>query len=359
MASVFHGNFKEETRLYPTLAQRIVKTTVLQKTCYRFVIVLFCLTSFDVDVTDAARPFWTKTPSYVEGEYLYVLGAVSNMPSLEEGKQQALVHGKLELMNVAQISEVGVGDLSLESRHTYIENNSDGSVNVYQLFRIPAAKVLEAQANVQTQRKTQTRALERSQQELTTLYDSLVKKQRIVNDQIASIEKALAEIQKAHEKYTAQSRAFDKRQLEIEQLQTTLRGKFTFIDKEINRIEELLKQFQKKSQGQNVLLNGLKEIEASLQEKEMKVQQLQQAILTRLEHTSNMACEYVSRGMTPKEVKKLLGTPAGEKHSYSNERYDTWAYGTAKVNFDAQGVVESVIGCNSQNTLLENPTPQN
>ena len=75
------------------------------------------------------------------------------MPSLEVGKQQALVHGKIELMNVAQISEVGTDDLALETRHTYFENNPNGTVNVYQLFRIPAAKVLEAQAKLQTQQK--------------------------------------------------------------------------------------------------------------------------------------------------------------------------------------------------------------
>ena len=73
-------------------------------------------------------------------------------------------------------------------------------------------------------------------------------------------------------------------------------------------------------------------------------------------HISTQACQYVSRGMSPEDVKKLLGKPSGEKHSYSNERYDTWSYGTAKVNFDAQGVVLSVTDCNKRDASLDDTT---
>ena len=51
-------------------------------------------------------------------------------------------------MNFAQISEVGAEGLTIETRHTYVEKNPDGSVNVFQLLRIPASNVLEAQARL-------------------------------------------------------------------------------------------------------------------------------------------------------------------------------------------------------------------
>ena len=281
------------------------------------------------------------------------------MPSLEGGKQQALVHGKLELMNVAQISEVGTSDLALESRHTYVENNPDGTVNVYQLFRIPAAKVLEAQAQLQTQQRTQKLALIQSQKELATLHDSLVNKQQTVNAQIASIENVLVEIKNAQEKYTVQSNAIDQQQSDIEQLQTSLKGKFSSIDKEINQIEALLKQLQARSQNQDVLIGRLKNVEESLQEKENIIQQLQQDVVARLEHTSSLACKYIKPGMAPHQVKKLLGRPSGEKLAFSDERYDIWAYGAAKINFDSQGVVKSVTGCNNKAANITKIPPTN
>ena len=73
----------------------------------------------------------------------------------------------------------------------------------------------------------------------------------------------------------------------------------------------------------------------------MELQRIQQAILTRLKNTEKMACQYVTPGMAPEGREETFWeNPAGEKHSYANERYDTWAYGTAKVKFDSQGVVK-------------------
>ena len=325
-----------------------MKTTVSQSTLYSVFCAFIWLIVFSVEEGNAARPFWTNTPSYVEGHYLYVLGSVRNMPSLEVGKQQALVHGKLQLMNVAQVSEVGTDDLALEARHTYVENNPNGTVNVYQLFRIPAAKVLEAQAKLQTQQKTQQRALTQSQQELTTLQDSLRNKQQTVTAQLATVEEKLKEITSTQERFTIQSEAIDKQQLAIERLQATLKGKFAAIDKDIQQMDKFLKELQTKSQAQDDIIDRLKGIEESLEEKEVHVRLLHQAIVTRLEEHATLACKYVKPGMTPQQVKKLLGDPSGEKLPFLDERYDIWAYGRAKINFDSQGMVKSVTGCDDQ-----------
>ena len=170
-------------------------------------------------------------------------------------------------------------------------------------------------------------------------------KQQTVTEQLATVEEKLKEITSTQERFTNQSEAIDQQQLAIERLQATLKEKFAAIDKDIQQIDKFLKELQTKSQAQDDIINRLKGIEESLEEKEVHVRLLHQAIVTRLEEHATLACKYVKPGMTPQQVKKLLGDPSGEKLPFLDERYDIWAYGRAKVNFDSQGVVKSVTGC--------------
>ncbi|GJL62854.1 MAG: hypothetical protein NPIRA04_15080 [Nitrospirales bacterium] len=309
------------------------------------IITILTLGSFNLEPVSGARPFWTKSSSYIEGEFVYLVGTVSNMASLAEAKQQALVHGKLELMNFAKISEIDAEKLLLETRHSYVEKNSDGSVNVFQLLRIPASTVLEAQTRLQAKRKAQAVELEASHKQLSTIHNVLLTRQQTIDEQTASLDTLIGHISKKQQGYAQKTQEIDQRQTEIRQLELTLEEKFASIDDQMKQVSHLLQQYKTKGEAQTIQLNNLKDEEAKLQENEEEIQRIQQAVLARLKKTGTMACQYVSPGMAPADVKKVLGNPSGEKHSYANERYDTWAYGTSKVNFDAQGVVESVTGC--------------
>ena len=327
--------------------------------CLTIAVFILVLLSAWIESSLAARPFWTQKSSYVEGEFLYVVGHVSKMASLPEAKQQALVHGKLELMNAAQISEVGAKSLTLETRHTYVEQNTDGSVNVYQLLRIPASNVLEAQARLQTQRQAQATKLEASQQQLSIIRKVLLTRQQTIDEQTASLEELIERISKKQQDYAKKTQEIDRQQAAMAQLEKKLETTFVSIDEQMNQVDALLQQYQSKGQAQATKLGNLKTVEENLQDNETEVQRIQQAILARMKKTENRACEYVSQGMSPEDVKQLLGKPAGEKHSYANERYDTWAYGTTKVNFDSQGVVGSISGCPKKKPTLSQDLPKN
>ncbi|WP_447968456.1 hypothetical protein [Nitrospira sp. M1] len=314
---------------------------------------ILSLISIGVEPTHAARPFWTQSSSYIEGEFIYLVGTVSNMNSLPEAKQQALVHGKLELMNFAKISEIDAEQLEVETRHSYVEKNPNGSVNVFQLLRIPTSAILEAQTRLHAQRQAQAVKLEASEEQLANIQKVLLKRQQTIDEQTALLDTLIDHITQKQQGYAQQTQELDKRQAEITQLELTLEEKFTSIDEQMKQVNQLLEQYTTKGDAQRLKLQSLKETEGKLQENEEELQRIQQAILTRLRKTGHMACQFVSPGMAPADVKKVLGQPSGEKHSYANERYDTWAYGTSKVNFDAQGVVESVTGCSSQETLSE------
>ena len=306
------------------------------------------LSSFQISESLAARPFWADSPSYIEGEYLYVVGKASHSPSVEEGKQQAFIHGKIELMNVARISEVSAKGLALEARHVYIEKQGEGKVTVYQLLRIPTTKVVEAQLDLQEKSAPQKKAFEKAHRDLVVLEDSLTQQQQGLESQATSIANALASLKTIQTSLTAKAQEVDQQQLEVDTLKSRLEEKINSIGNQIGTMDELRQQLHKITESQASALHNLQQIEQELNIKEEEIKHIHQSILDRVEKVSSMACEYVTRGMTPSEVKKILGPPSGEKHLYANERYDTWAYGSAKVSFDAQAVVESVTGCKKE-----------
>ena len=307
--------------------------------------ILLLITSLQLNESLASRPFWADSPSYIEGEYLYVVGKGSHAPSIEEGKQQAFVHGQIELMNAARLSEVSAKGLALEARHVYIEKHGEGNVTVYQLLRIPTTKVVEAQLELHDKHAPQKQAFENAHRDIVALEDSLTQQQQGLERQAASMENALASLKTLQSSLTAKAQEVDQQQLEVGNLKSQLEEKITSIGNQIGTMDELRQQLHKITEAQASVLQNLQQMEQELNVKEEEVKQIHQTILDRVEKVSSMACEYVTRGMTPSEVKKILGPPSGEKHLFANERYDTWAYGSAKVSFDAQAVVESVTGC--------------
>ena len=293
----------------------------------------------------ASRPFWADSPSYIEGEYLYVVGKASHAPSVEEGKEQALIHGKIELMNAARLSEISAKKLALEARHVFVEQHGGGKVTVYQLLRIPTTKVVEAQLHLQEKSAPQKQAFEHAHRDLVALEDTLTQQQQGLERQVTSMEDALASLKTIQTSLTAKAQEVDQQQREMDNLKSRLEEKIHSIDHQIGTMDDLRQQLHKITEAQASALHNLQDIEQELQVKEEEIQRIHQNILARVQKVTSMACEYVTPGMTPSEVKKILGPPSGEKHSYANERYDTWAYGSAKVIFDAQAVVESVTGC--------------
>ncbi len=80
------------------------------------------------------RPFWTEQSSYVEGNNLYSVGVATNAKTRETGRQQAYEHGKREMSNYAQITDLS--GLTIETQMTYEEPNADGTITVFRLLRI-------------------------------------------------------------------------------------------------------------------------------------------------------------------------------------------------------------------------------
>src|SRR5690348_9302323 len=77
------------------------------------------------------RPFWTEKSSYVEADDLYVVGVASNVRTMEEGRLKAFEHGKIELMNFAQVTDLEAQGLLIETQMTYEEQNPEGSIIIF------------------------------------------------------------------------------------------------------------------------------------------------------------------------------------------------------------------------------------
>lgn len=84
------------------------------------------------------RPFWTETSSYIEGDYLYVVGIATKVPTVEKGRKLAFDNGKNEIMNFSQLSNID--GMKIETQMTYEEPNA-GSHNVYRLMFVNYEKL--------------------------------------------------------------------------------------------------------------------------------------------------------------------------------------------------------------------------
>ena len=258
-----------------------------------------------------ARPFWTEKSSFIEGEELFVVGVASKARTVEEGRRQAFEQGKVELMNFAQITSLEAQGLVIETQMTFEEPNADGTVTVYRLLRAPASKLVGIQGRLKAQSQAQEQAIEQSR-------------------------KALAVIQQ------------------------TLGEKATKLDQQQRQVEQMLQQINAKlqlsvTQGNQSapsrsLADQFKETDAKLDASEQELSRLARQVQERVQSSSQNACRYIKPGMTPTEVRRLLGSPDGRK--YPPERYgdhfvanDIWSYGNTTVGFNDSGVVSSTSGC--------------
>ncbi|MEO7859166.1 MAG: hypothetical protein ABIU05_01780 [Nitrospirales bacterium] len=256
-----------------------------------------------------ARPFWTEKSSFIEGEELFVVGVASKARTVEEGRRQAFEQGKVELMNFAQITSLEAQGLVIETQMTFEEPNADGTVTVYRLLRVPASKLVSIQGRLQAQSRDQEQAIEQSQKELAAIQQTLGEK----------------------------TTKLDQQQRQVEQMLQQINAKLQSSSAPGNR-----------SASSRFLADQLKETDAKLDASEQELSRLARQIQERVRSRSQKACQFVTPGMNPSEVERLLGNPDGMKFSlalYGHHNRNTWSYGNTSVYFNDSGVVSSTSGC--------------
>lgn len=268
----------------------------------------------------ASRPFWAEKTSFIEGDELFVVGVASHIRTLEEGRQKAFEHGKLELMNFAQVTDLEARGLTIETQMTYEESNPDGTVTVFRLLRVPAAKLVTIQESLQAQGRTQEKALDQARQEFRSLQESLAQKQQDLETRSRAVQQAL---------------------VQISQLQTTLSEKAQKIDQQQRQVEQLLQQLAAKYQVKGPQPGGatfdtLKQAEAQLEEREQEIESIYKRAVERIKKQSQKACKLVQKGMTQSEVRALLGAPDATFLDI------WWSYGSAKIRFEPDRLVERI-----------------
>lgn len=272
------------------------------------------------------RPFWTEKSSFIEGGDLFVVGVASHVRSVEEGRQKAFEHGKVELMNFAQVTDLEAQGLVVETQMTYEESNSDGTVTVFRLLRVPMTKLVAIQDRLRTRNLSQEKALEQSRLELKAMQESLARKQQELEVRTRSVQESL---------------------VQIAQLQSGLSEKAQRIEHRQREVESLLQQLAQTiggegSQSKGSLTERLKQAEARLDEKGRELDGIYRRVLERIHDQEQKACKYVTPGMRPSDVRQLIGEPDG---NFVGVR---WSYGRVIVHFNAQKVVESISGCRNR-----------
>lgn len=263
--------------------------------------IILCLFSISAAYS-ANRPFWTEKSSFIEGDELFVVGVASRARSVEEGRRQAFEQGKLELMNFAQITSLEAQGLVIETQMTFEEPNADGTVTVYRLLRVPAAKLVMIQGRLQAQSRAQEQAIDQSRNELAAFQQSLADKAAKLEQQQRQVEEMLQQINR-----------------KIRSISTASTG----------------------PDGGVSLVDRLKEADVKLDANEQELSRLSRQIQERVRARSQKACQHVTPGMTPSEVQQLVGNPDGKRES--NITGDSWSYGTASIHFNNVGVVYRVL----------------
>ncbi|NOS81785.1 MAG: hypothetical protein HOP32_09425 [Nitrospira sp.] len=252
-----------------------------------------------------ARPFWTEKSSFIEGEELFVVGVASKARTVEEGRRQAFEQGKIELMNFAQITSLEAQGLVVETQMTFEEPNTDGTVTVYRLLRVPASKLVGIQGRLKAQSQAQEQTIEQSRKELAVIQQTLGEK----------------------------ATKLDQQQRQVEQMLQQINAKLQSSSTPTNR-----------SERGGSLVDRLKDTDAKLDASEQELSRLARQIQERVQSRSQKACQYVIPGMNPSELSNLLGSPDGQVYKMTDND-DTWAYGSTSVHFTGSGVVASTSGC--------------
>lgn len=266
------------------------------------------------------RPFWTEKSSFVEGEDLFVVGVASRAKTVEEGRKQAFENGRQELMNFAQVTNLEARGLVIETQMTYEEPNPDGTVTVYRLLRVPAAKLVAIQGQLQEQAHAQAQALDKALVNLRAMQESVARKQRELETQNRQVQDTLTSVARLQETLGQKAARIEQKQREVEQLLGQLSLKVH--DSALSSAGNMGTSPRKQDVVPERLLEKLKETEAQLDAQDQQLSELGKRAKQRLAQENERRlvlqrkCKHVEPGMTKDEVKAILGDPTEIKYEY-------------------------------------------
>lgn len=126
----------------------------------------------------STRPFWAEKSSFIEGDDLYVVGVATRRPTVEEARQKAFEHGRLEVINFSQVNDLVALGLLIETQMTHEELNADGSITVYRLLRVPIVKLLNMPRDGQRRDQSSPKTLQQSRSDLLKTQPALTDQER-------------------------------------------------------------------------------------------------------------------------------------------------------------------------------------
>jgi hypothetical protein len=308
------------------------------------------------------RPFWTKQSSFMEGEDLFVVGIAPLAATVEEGRKRAFENAKVELMNFAQVTDVGAKGLVIETQMTFEEEpNPIGMITVYQLLRVPAKKLIEIQGHVQEQTRLQEQAFDKSQRDLQLVQQAVVNRYKRLEEQNRQIQETLDSVSRLQESLGAKARRIEQAHTEVEQLLQQLSAKvkdsqptsISFASPAMNNNSTKDKSIAEP------LFRRIKDTENILDAQAAQLKDLSKRAKARLAKEDELAralekkCKYLVRGMTREEVGQIMSEPAEQylhvssnttssKYRYMNKRGAT---GIISIGFAFNELVDSLDGC--------------
>lgn len=305
------------------------------------------------------RPFWTEKSSFIEGDDLFVVGVASNSKTVEEARKQAFENGKLELMNFAQVTSLEARGLVIETQMTFEEPQPNGTVTVYRLLRVPIEKLRTIQDNLRTQTVIQEHALEKAQRDLQGVQQSLARKQQLLDGQSRQTQETLDSVSKLQETLGLKTSKIEQKQREVEQLLQQLSDKVKRTEPAQSPPRVAGTTTMKPIANTVPLYQRLQETEAKLDAQEAQLRELATRATKRLASENEKAeayqrkCKYIEKGMTPQEVKKVLGQSSenidyrsGKVQSYNYEFMNSEGQSAAVyVRFAFNELVDLLTGC--------------
>lgn len=307
------------------------------------------------------RPFWTEKSSFIEGEDLFVVGVASRARTVEEGRKQAFENGKLELMNVAQVTSLEARGLLIETQMTYEQPNPDGTVTVYRLIRVPAAKLVAIQGRLQDEGRVQEQALEKARGDLTALQRSVARKQQELEARSRQVQDMLNSVSHLQETLGQKALRIEQQQREVELLLQQLSSKVRQGGPSQPRTQSPSAPPAPSVSTPKQLAGKLKEAEALLDAQEAQLRDLAQRARDRLAKEDELGrslerkCGYIKPGMRRKEVDTIMSNPPHPptlNHVDGTDKQYAYEYMDQKgetrrilVRYAFNGLVSSLYGC--------------
>lgn len=220
------------------------------------------------------RPWWTERSAFVEGDTLYAVGVASRAKTVEAGRQQAFERGAIELTNYAQITSLEAQGLVIETQMTFEESNSDGTVNIYRLLRVPIAKLLSVQSQLQNKSRTKEQELDQGRRELEVKRAALRQKEQEAETLLQQLKIQLGE-------------------------QQTKPGQSDPDTAVVERLKQAKTQVEQQTQDTEAVIRSA------------------QQRLARSDEKRKTMCSRLVKGMTRAEVAAVLGEPTASDHIHA------------------------------------------